>query len=91
MSKYDFAPVGGSCAGKDVQLWFPAIKKGGMNPLEKKQRIAEEKYVEKVCGECQVQKHCLEYSLRHEPFGTWGGKNEAQRAEMRNKMGIVLS
>jgi len=91
MSNYDFAPTGGSCSGKDVQLWFPSIKKGGMNPSEKKQKIANDTYVAQVCGGCKVQEHCLEYSLRHEPFGTWGGKNESQRADIRNKRGIVLS
>lgn len=44
----------------------------------------------KICNACPVQEACLEWSLRHEEFGWWGGYSAAERANMRREMGILL-
>lgn len=89
--KYDVAPEGGLCKGKSTELWFPLHRKGGVSAEERAKRKADEDFVRKTCSECSVTVHCLEYSLRHEPFGTWGGKTETERSEIRNARGIFMS
>jgi len=88
---YDIAPEHGACAGQSIEIWFPVTKKGGLNAQERQTRREHENLVLETCRGCEVRTHCLEYSLRHEPFGTWGGKTELERAEIRWKRGITLS
>lgn len=91
MDIYDTVPEGGLCAGHDIEMWFPSSKKGSASAAERAQRIELENKAREICLNCDVKVHCLEYSLRHEPFGTWGGRNEIERAEMRVRYGINLS
>lgn len=91
MDKYDIAPEGGLCRGYSTELWFPMYKKGGVSTEERKKRKEDEEFVRKTCSECDVRIHCLEYSLRHEPFGTWGGKTETERSAIRANRGISIS
>jgi len=91
MDKYDMAPDDGLCSGHSIEMWFPPSRKGNMSREEKKQREENEQFALKTCMECSSRMHCLEYSLRHEPFGTWGGLTEVQRAEMRVRRGISLT
>ena len=90
MSIYDKAPVGGLCAGIPINIWFPITKKGGSNAEERLRKKTDEALVLETCSQCEKRIHCLEYSLRHEPFGTWGGLNEVQRAELRLKRNIKM-
>jgi hypothetical protein len=53
--------------------------------------MKNEDTAKQICSDCDVTIHCLEYSLRHEPFGTWGGMNEVERAQLRVKRNISLS
>ena len=39
--------------------------------------------IRQLCSECAVKDDCLDYALRHEPFGFWGGMTEAQRVRHR--------
>lgn len=89
--QFDTPPIDGLCKGKSTELWFPMTKKGGLNATERKQRIENDLLVVETCNSCHATTHCLEYSLRHEPFGTWGGKTEIERAEIRKERGISLS
>ena len=91
MDKFDIAPEKGLCSGRDVSIWFPPSKQGGLSKEERALRVSNEKLAKETCTECESRIHCLEYSLRHEPFGTWGGLNEVERAHLRNRMGINLS
>lgn len=91
MDKYDVAPENGLCSGHGIDIWFPPTRKGGMSREERKKRDDDEKFARKTCLECESRVHCLEYSLRHEPFGTWGGLTEIERAEMRVRRGISLT
>lgn len=91
MDKFDNAPEDGLCSGNDINLWFPPSKQGGLSVAEKQKRIEDEKTAKEICSGCESVIHCLEYSLRHEPFGTWGGMNEVERALLRVKRNINLS
>jgi hypothetical protein len=73
-----------------IELWFPTTKKGGLNKAEREQRQDDERLVKETCEQCEQRIPCLEYSLRHEPFGTWGGVSEIERAVMRNERGIRM-
>jgi hypothetical protein len=44
-----------------------------------------------ICARCKQKDDCLEYSLKHEPWGIWGGLTEQERAVMRLSKGIILS
>jgi WhiB family redox-sensing transcriptional regulator len=44
------------------------------------ERRARERAAKQVCAACPVRQECLDYALRmREPFGIWGGLNEAER------------
>lgn len=88
---FDNPPQNGACKDHPTELWFPMTKKGGLNATERKKRMEDNLLVEQTCNSCHSVIQCLEYSLRHEPFGTWGGKTEIERAEIRRERGISLS
>jgi WhiB family transcriptional regulator, redox-sensing transcriptional regulator len=47
-------------------------------------RIERETRAKQVCTDCPVRAECLEYALRvREPYGIWGGLNQAERFEMQ--------
>ena len=90
LQNYDAPPADGNCKGHDVDKWFPVIEKG----LPREQWLkfrADIKEAIELCNSCPSMEHCLEYSLRHEPIGIWGGKTEAERAMIRSDKGILLS
>ena len=43
-----------------------------------------------ICVGCEIRNECLEWALRHEAFGYWGGTSEDDRQAIRKKAGIVL-
>jgi WhiB family redox-sensing transcriptional regulator len=49
----------------------------------------EVKMLKKICGNCEVKKQCLDYSLKNAVFGFWGGTTEYERKLMRNKLNII--
>ena len=90
LQNYDSPPSDGNCKGHNVDKWFPVIEKG--LPREQWDRYkADMKEAVELCKSCLVSEHCLEYSLRHEPIGIWGGKTESERAMIRSEKGILLS
>ena len=88
--KYDVPPANGKCVGMDTNLWFP-LGKSGMNKSEITEFRRNIKIAVDVCKTCDVSEHCLRYSLRHEPYGIWGGKTESERALIRAKYSIQVS
>lgn len=87
---YDAPPSNGSCKGEDVAKWFPLIEKGlPKAQWEKYKRDMDDAI--SICNSCPAKDDCLEYSLRHEPLGIWGGKTESQRAMIRSERDIILS
>lgn len=88
MVQGDFAPEGGSCAGHPTDWWFPIQKSSKRaDVVELRANIQRAKI---ICVGCSVRQECLEYSLKWEPFGIWGGHDEQERAQMRWEKQISL-
>lgn len=64
-----------SCIDMDPELFFPDTS---VSPA-----------AQRACNNCTVQKSCLDWALRHERFGFWGGYNERERRILRKAMGIT--
>jgi hypothetical protein len=88
--KFDEAPRDGKCKGHDTNLWFPVF---GPSPTREERKTNERNTAQAliICNGCEKTEHCLEYSLRHEPYGIWGGRTELQRAKLRAIRSIRLS
>lgn len=76
------APSGGSCEGRDTNIWFPDAE----DHLRTNEREAL-----RICHECPVQLRCLMYSLEWERFGIWGGMTEHQRHMIRRSLRITMA
>lgn len=90
LPNYDTPPVDGKCKGHDVSYWFPRFDKS-FNKEEREIFKANQDFAISLCESCDSSEHCLEYSLRHEPFGIWGGKTEAERVWIRAKKSVSIS
>lgn len=73
--------LNGNCKGLDTELFF--APENNSNFLQ-----ANYKMIKKICDSCDVQKQCLEYALRNDVEGIWGGKYHSERKRMRKKLGI---
>lgn len=67
-----------ACRGEEQEIFYP----------ERGESTAPAKA---VCATCTVRADCLEFGLRHEKRGVWGGTSEWERRRMRNRMGIRLA
>lgn len=90
--RVDTIPRGGKCSGHDPRTWFPYGDRDEMAKSASAYREAREKtqLAKLICGECHIQRDCLNYSLYHESFGIWGGATERERESIRRKYGIQL-
>lgn len=43
-----------------------------------------------LCATCPVQPACLEWAIRREEFGVWGGTTARERAAIRRERGLRL-
>lgn len=82
--KIDFRKA--ACLGIKPDNFYPTRERGGMTP-ENRKRTAD---ALAVCASCSIQKECLDYAVRYEPLGLWGGKSEVEREVIRRRMGIEL-
>ena len=64
------------CAGQDLSLFFPESGVGSAGL--------------KICAKCPAKDECLEYALKHEEFGIYGGTTAAERKKMRKRLNIQL-
>jgi len=87
---FDEAPTDGKCRGYDTNLWFPVFSKSP-SKKERQEIQGQVEFAKSICAQCDRSNHCLEYSLRHEPLGIWGGLTELERAKLRNARGITVS
>ena len=64
-----------ACRGPESVLFFPPS-----SPEGRDDRDLREARAKLICGECHVQRECLEFALRvREPHGIWGGLTESER------------
>jgi len=73
--------MNGNCAGSDTELFFEP--ENSHNYLRNNYKL-----IQKICGTCPVQQECLDYALRHDVEGIWGGKYHSERRKLRRKLGI---
>lgn len=88
MEQGSFSPENGGCKGYPTDWWFPLQKTGKRDEV-----IALRENTEKaksICHKCSVAVTCLEYSLKWEPWGIWGGHDEQTRAQMRWSRNVQL-
>lgn len=83
-------PKNGKCVGQPTELWFPHYRRGAKTKEFRERKEKTEKAIA-ICETCDVKEECLQYSLRNEPWGIWGGKTELQRAAIRAKNNIKLT
>lgn len=63
-----------------MEIMFMPEGSNGLSP--------EAHAIRRMCHACPCQEPCLEWALRHEPFGWWGGTTERERRRIRQKRGI---
>lgn len=83
-------PDGGLCKGKPTDWWFPEFEKS-MSQSEKRSVVGLAVHAKMLCSACEFKDECLEYSLVHEPFGIWGGRDEQERLRIRKNLKIRTS
>jgi hypothetical protein len=69
-----------NCESTDTELFFVPDGSG---------TYKEMKALKTICGNCLVQKECLDYALKHEVLGYWGNTTEFQRKKLRQKLNII--
>lgn len=70
------------CTQFDPDMYYP-------NPTEANER--EYLAVRALCRQCPMQGPCLEWGMRHESYGTWGGYSMNAIERLRQQHGIRLS
>ncbi len=70
--------------------WHNLAACRGRNTKEFYQGVGEPtpKHIVALCDSCPVQVECLDWAVRHEPAGIWGGTTERERRRMRRRSGI---
>lgn len=54
--------------------------------------MSEVRWAIQMCNECPVRQQCLEYGIRWETHGIWGGLTPKQRQQLRgNRAGVQLT
>lgn len=48
------------------------------------------KQAKAICESCDLRARCLEYALKNDDIGIWGGLTESQRKNLRRKVGIAM-
>jgi WhiB family redox-sensing transcriptional regulator len=66
-----------ACTGFDPELFYA---ESGSSIMRAKS----------VCGQCDVREKCLEWGIRREEFGVWGGTTARERAALRRQRGLRL-
>lgn len=69
--------VHGSCRGMDSAVFFHPERERGSK------RAAREDAAKRVCEACPVRLQCAQHAIEaREPYGTWGGMSETERANV---------
>lgn len=72
--------VNGNCRGMDESIFFHPDRERG------RARAARENAAKAICADCPVKVQCAAHAIdAREPFGTWGGISETERAVLLAK------
>ncbi len=66
-----------ACEGQDSELFY----------AEGSAAIVRAK---SICANCVVRERCLEWAIKREEFGVWGGTTARERAAIRRQRGVRL-
>ena len=87
------------CAQTDPEVFFPEMPeipttlpekdKRRLRKLYSQQFKEEEATAKQICGHCNFLKECLDYSLRTDVQGIWGGTNAKERKELRKTLNML--
>lgn len=75
-----------ACKGKPIEHFYETKvpqSHGERMKFTERQRMTIE-----LCSSCPVQEECLDYALKAEPYGIWGGTTESEREYLRVRLGI---
>lgn len=71
-----------NCAEQDPELFFPEYDQPNFYQVLN--------YARNVCQGCPYQLACLEFAVRNNEPGVWGGTSELERRQMKNRGRIQL-
>jgi hypothetical protein len=69
-----------NCESTDSELFFVPDGQG---------TYPEVRALKTICGNCVVQKECLDYALKYNVSGYWGNTTDNQRNKLRKQIGII--
>lgn len=69
-----------NCSGVDPEFFFPSNM----------QNAEEISMYKRMCSTCPGQQKCLEWGLRHEEYGMWGGLTQIEIRKLRRQKKIPL-
>ena len=71
------------CAESDPDAFFPQDDPEGYT---RGRRYENERGAKAVCFKCPVRLDCLEYAVRNDVAGIWGGTTESERRRIMGKV-----
>ena len=78
-----------SCAATDPELFF--AQENELEGSARRAKYVNERAAKAICYECPLMGQCLEFALRNNDSGIWGGTTENERANIRRRTGIKLA
>lgn len=70
-----------NCVEVGPDFFYPDVKSPEKHVIQS---------IKSMCYGCWFQSECLEWGLRHEADGYWGGLSPTHRAALRRELGITL-
>lgn len=77
-----------ACSEIDPELFFPQDGEDLPNGRSVAPTYKNLAAARAICDSCELKARCLEYALRNDEYGVWGGLTEMQRSNLRRKVGI---
>lgn len=75
-----------ACKKYPTTQFFPEFENNSRLAKVKHEQIVRQSI--NICMGCEIQETCLEYALKAEPYGIWGGTTDIERVYLRNKLNI---
>jgi len=77
-----------ACRNMPIADFFPVNLPNSCSGHRRKLHMEKTQKVIDVCRSCVEQEACLDYALKAEPHGIWGGTTEGEREYLRRRLGI---
>jgi hypothetical protein len=73
-----------ACRGKNTEMFF----QNAGSTISKKELMQKTQEAVKICMSCKHRLECLDYGIKAEPYGIWGGATELERQYIRYKTNV---